>query len=120
MLFSNLDVVFKHNSDLTSFVIQCDRVLFTLGYIGKVREDVNFELIEDYEGFREHLEIKPYLSAFETEAMKAFLKASDKKLTIEGNDYEVVNDMKNTKFTLFKGSSIAAYPTLRFKKKVLV
>jgi hypothetical protein len=116
MLIQNLDVTFSYGSTNTK-TKKCDYVQFSLEFLGNVKEDIDFTLHEDYEDVRELIKLKVELNQAETQWMTDFLKATDKKLTIDGTEYQVVNDTKKIDFKLFKKTIMSTHPELKFKKK---
>jgi|GEM_PF-4428507 len=86
-------------------------------FLGEVEEDLNFDLIEDYESVRMQIRLKVRLSFAETLYVADFLASTSKVLTIDGVNIEVVNDMKDIDFKLVEKSSFAAITELRFKKR---
>lgn len=119
MLNKNTSVTFSYNADANQQTVICESVIFALELLGEVFEDINFNLIENSSKAREHIKIKVELDLIQTNFMAEFLKATDKKLIIEGTSYEVVASSRTVEFGLFQKLNIYSYPTLRFKKKTL-
>lgn len=116
MLVREIEVTFIHYG-MHQHTLKCDYVLFGLEFLGDVVEMFDDSLVENYRGGRERIELKVKLDLTESNFIADFLLATDKVLVIENYQYEVVNDMREAQFPLFKGSIIGTYPTLRFKKK---
>lgn len=116
MLVSNLDVTFTFGGSNVK-TKKCDYVIFGIEFIGDVKEDTAFELHEDYNNARETIKLKVKLNLAETNWIGEFLKATDKIITIDSEDYAVVNDGKKVEMKLFKDSLVGTHPELKFKRK---
>ena len=77
MLIQNLEVTFAYGEAYIK-TLKCDYVQISLELLGKVNEDVDFILHEDYENVRECIRLKVLLDRAETQWMIDFLKAKDK------------------------------------------
>lgn len=120
MLQQDMNVTFKYSGD-TLTLTKVANVVFSLELVGEVLEQLDFSLIELYQGTgRELLEVRDVLfDLSDTNFMAAFLAATDKKVVVDTVEYEVVNAGKVIKFPFFKNSSLGTSPVLRFKKKTL-
>ena len=115
MLNRNVNVIFDDGSN--TMTLTCSTVRFGAETLGKVKEKIDFELVEVFEDTRLLIEIKVKLIFSDALFILGFLQSTSKKLTIDGENIEVVNAEKQTWFDLFEDSIVAAFPTLKFKKK---
>lgn len=115
----SMTVTFSYNSDANTKDLVCDYVVFGIEFIGQVDEMLDFSLEEDYDGVRQTIELQVALDLSETLWVAEFLAADDKKLTIDGTDYEIVNQGRRANFPLFKKSYIGTHPKLKFMVKTL-
>lgn len=119
MLFTDLNVTFKFDSDQEERTFLCTKVVFALELIGHIDEMFDFTLKENYEDARQDIEIWVKLNQEESIWMKDFLIASDKKLIIDGTTYEVVNAEKKIDFPLFRDTPLGTFPKMKFRRKQL-
>jgi hypothetical protein len=115
----SVNVTFSHNTDTESLTLMCSSVVFSLEFVGEVLELVDYSLLENYQDVRESIRIKVKLSLPESIFIRDFLSATDKKLTIDGTEYEIVNAAKEVQFPLFKNNNFRVEPTLNFKRKTV-
>lgn len=98
----------------------CDWVEFGVEFVGEVVEDIDYDLIEDYEDVRLLVWLKMTMETFdEADWLAGFLGATDKHLVIDGREYEVVNDAKNVRYKLWDKSNAGTVVNLQFKARSL-
>ena len=115
MLNRNVNVTFDDGTYSATYT--CTSVRFGMELLGKVKEDIDLELHERFQDARLLIEIKVRLSVAESLFTASFLESTSKNLIIDGVTIPVVIGGKQTWFDLFEDSNVAAFPTLKFKKK---
>lgn len=120
MLAQNIKITFiATSSGWVQKTLLCDYALFGLDLVGEVNEMVDYSLEENYPGVRQTIELKVKLDLHESFFMADFLGSTDKVLKIDGLFFDVVNDMRQASFELFKKTMISSHVTLKFKAKTL-
>jgi len=119
MIVRDLNVTFS-NYGLRPRTFLCDYVVFGLEVIGDTTEflDHSLEEAEDLE-VREKFQIKVKLDLSQAIFLAGFIKSTSKTLDIDGTRYEVVNDFRDAELGLFKNTTLAVHPLLRFKAKAI-
>jgi len=122
MITSNVEVTF-HSHNLAPQTFECNYVLWSVEILDSVDELLDFSLEEEFNPdtgkirTRQIVELKVFLDLAQSLWMVNFLMNPFKTLTIEGVDYQVVNEGKKIDFKMFEGSVIGVHPILRFKAK---
>ncbi len=117
MIVTNTQVIFKYDFGNYSLPILCSQIRLGLEFIGDVEEDINFSLVEDYDGVRVTVAVSCKLHSSQSIWMSGFLSSDSKILEIDGVDIEVVNDMKKIDFELWDDLSYAIDIEMKFKRK---
>lgn len=117
MKIQNVDVTFSHSADVETRTFMVSECVFGVEIIGEVLELVDYTLEENDEGVRQTIEMKMTLDLFKTIFIAQFLAATDKKITIDGTVFEVVNGSRRMSFPMFKKSNIRTNPKLSFRVK---
>ena len=117
MLNKDVDILFSHGHGANNRILRADWVRFGMEFIGEVFDDIDFNLIEDYQDARFLINVKVRLFLADTIWIVDFLKSDSKILSLDGFDIEVVNNAKRISFPLLEKFNLAVVPELRFKKR---
>jgi hypothetical protein len=116
----DVNVTFKHGWGAASRTLVSD-VEFGFEVVGNdaVVENIDYELIEDWDDIRLLIDVRVELDLVDAHWMKNFLSAKNSKiLSMDGYDFWVVNNFERVNFPLLaKGSRLFVSPQLRFRGK---
>ncbi|MBC8377173.1 MAG: hypothetical protein H8E26_14105 [FCB group bacterium] len=118
MLNTSNSVVFKRGAT-TDLTKDMNRVEFDWEPIGgKVEEDEDFKLIENWSDYRIIINLEFYLEPTESLSLaKTWLPATNKVIRIDGVDIPVVLDMKGVNFSHVMKRNFKSLVKLKFKHK---